>query len=388
MAGAIRAGSAGLLGGAVWLTAPAPAAAAPIFVSLDFVPVALSDDGSTAVGYTVFGVIDTIFRAVRWTREQGTQELGDLPGGRVESRASAVSADGSVVVGYSAAAAGTLAFRWTAAEGMVALGDLPGGGGSPLSRALDVSADGSVVVGESISSSGYEAFRWSEASGMLGLGDFEGSIFQSRATGVSADGSVVTGTGSRLLAERDIHEAFRWTGAGGLEGIGTLGPGLSSTGLRISNDGAAIAGASGLHELYRWTSATGWLPLGMRQNDASESFHRASVSGDGAVVAGVCSFRVGCLWDAANGTRELKQVLGDAGIELSGWDSAVATGLSLDGTALVGYGSRGSWYAVVPEPAAGALLAAGLAALCALPRRLRCGSRPRAPGAAIALRRG
>src|SRR4029079_10603321 len=54
--------------------------------------------------------------------------LGDLPGGTFFSEATAVSADGLVVVGVSNSASGREeAFRWTRAGGMVALGDLPGG---------------------------------------------------------------------------------------------------------------------------------------------------------------------------------------------------------------------------------------------------------------------
>jgi probable HAF family extracellular repeat protein len=77
--------------------------------------------------------------------------LGFLPG-LTESHASGVSADGSVVAGYSGT--GTLAhsFRWTAAGGMVDLGVLPGGG---WGSAYGVSADGSVVVGYSSITGGY-----------------------------------------------------------------------------------------------------------------------------------------------------------------------------------------------------------------------------------------
>ncbi|HET6304990.1 MAG TPA: PEP-CTERM sorting domain-containing protein, partial [Myxococcota bacterium] len=113
--------------------------------------------------------------------------LGDLPGERFESEAHAVSADGTVVVGYGTSPAGREAFRWTAATGMVALGDLPGG--SSTSFGFGVSADGSVIVGRGSSASGPEAFRWTQAGGMLGLGDLPGGAFGSIATDVSADGA-------------------------------------------------------------------------------------------------------------------------------------------------------------------------------------------------------
>ncbi len=95
--------------------------------------------------------------------------LGDLPGGKSESWAGGVSADGQVVVGWSASSNGTEAFRWTEETGMTGLGDLPGG--YFRSDAQAVSADGLVVVGGSVSSTGWEAYRWTEATGMVGLGD-------------------------------------------------------------------------------------------------------------------------------------------------------------------------------------------------------------------------
>ena len=103
------------------------------------------------------------------------QGLGDLPGGPYESQPYGVSADGSVVVGWSLAEYPPWtwqAFRWTAAEGMQALGDLPGG--QSRSGANAVSADGSVIVGYGTvgSSPGdniLEAFRWTAANGMQSI---------------------------------------------------------------------------------------------------------------------------------------------------------------------------------------------------------------------------
>ncbi|MFN9735084.1 MAG: HAF repeat/PEP-CTERM domain-containing protein, partial [Microcystis sp.] len=74
------------------------------------------------------------------------------------------------------------------------LGDLPGGGFN--SRATGVSADGSVVVGRGFSANGGQAFRWTQGTGMVGLGDLPEGIFYSSAAGVSADGSVVVGIGN------------------------------------------------------------------------------------------------------------------------------------------------------------------------------------------------
>src|SRR6476469_7826399 len=66
--------------------------------------------------------------------------LGLLPG-QAESEANSVSADGSVVAGFSGTGAETVgAFRWTRATGMQALPTPPAPG---YSYAVNVSEDGS-----------------------------------------------------------------------------------------------------------------------------------------------------------------------------------------------------------------------------------------------------
>ena len=77
--------------------------------------------------------------AFRWDATNGMVPLSDPP---VFSKGQAVSANGEVVVGDLRL--GTEAYRWDAANGMIGLGFLPG---HSRSTALGVSADGSVVVG-------------------------------------------------------------------------------------------------------------------------------------------------------------------------------------------------------------------------------------------------
>ena len=97
--------------------------------------------------------------------------LPDAPVRDAVNVASAVSADGRVVVGTSASASGDQAFRWTVDGELRALGMLPGYAAS--SWAYAVSADGSVVVGESLEQSGgpARAFIWTAESGMQPLGE-------------------------------------------------------------------------------------------------------------------------------------------------------------------------------------------------------------------------
>jgi uncharacterized membrane protein len=77
----------------------------------------------------------------------GFAGLGDLAGGDIASYATAVSAAGDVVVGFSRDAAGDEAVRWTAAAGLQGLG-------GPNSQAHGVSPDGQIIVG-SVAESSY-----------------------------------------------------------------------------------------------------------------------------------------------------------------------------------------------------------------------------------------
>ena len=109
--------------------------------------------------------------------------------------------------------------------------------------------DGSVIVGESQSADGTvrEAFLWTQGIGMVGLGDLVGGNFESRAQAVSADGSVVVGVG---YVENTGNEAFRWTEAYGMQSISQLliDGGIDLTGwllsevTHISDDGTVIVG--------------------------------------------------------------------------------------------------------------------------------------------------
>ncbi|MCA9240491.1 MAG: hypothetical protein KDA37_09840, partial [Planctomycetales bacterium] len=105
------------------------------------------------------------------------------------------------------------------AASLIGLGDLPGG--SVFSQASAISSDGSTVVGDSISASGSEAFRWTAGGGMVGLGDLPGTTFASFVYGVSSDGSAIAGRGNSAVNTR----AIRWNAADGMVDLGVLSGG-------------------------------------------------------------------------------------------------------------------------------------------------------------------
>ena len=279
------------------------------------------------------GGTGTCYEAFRWTAETGIQGLGSLPGippWGDSSDAYAISADGSVLVGYSSSAEGNQPFRWTAETGMIGLGHL-GMNTDGTSAAWGVSADGSVITGVSQSTSGVEAFRWMAAGGMVGLGDLAGGEFHSEARAISSDGHVIVGQSKGAAG----MEAFRWTAASGMLGLGDLpGGDFLSTAWAATADGQIVVGES----------STSPLTL--------EAF----------------------IWDGVHGMRRLYDVLatrhglGDA---LAGWSLTSVSDISDDGRVLVGYGFNpdgdiAGFAVVIPEPPAVAIaLLATLAILLA-----------------------
>jgi uncharacterized membrane protein len=300
---------------------------------------AVSADGSTVVGQSGYG------QAFRWTAEIGMHRLGKFPDCTWgESGAPGVSADGSVTVGYAWHDPDPAeACLWTADGEIVGLGG-PG-------CANGVSADGSVVTG--YTGRDQQVFRWTAAEGMISLGEGNG-------LDISADGSkIVAKHGDVLL----------WTAESGFVGLNYSGGPLYPNTIHISADGSTVVGGTG-----RWTAETGWEDVGFRVR---------AVSADGSIVLGekghVFYGSQAQIWDEINGSRNLKEVLtDDYGLDLSDWwDLDAATGISDDGTVIVGYGVNADGHieafrAVIPEPSTlVSLLATAALALVVCARRRR-----------------
>lgn len=304
---------------------------------------AVSANGSVVVGDFYDGSSAYDFRAFRWTKETGLVSLGALDGRN--SSAAGVSADGSVVVGFSPNGAGDHPFRWTAATGMVDLGVLNNG---VASSATGVSADGKVVVGyslDSVMSSGYRAFRWTQATGMVDLGALNGGT-SAQAYKASADGSVVVGY-SADGAANNANRAFRWTQAAGMVSLGVLNGGGESVAFGVSADGSVVVGqaqdgaANNANRAFRWTQATGMTSLGVL-NGGGDSY-AFSVSADGRVVVGWALDRPGGFqyrafrWTQTTGMQTVEQWLAAAGVTVGPSFIALgAAGTNADGSVVVG----------------------------------------------------
>jgi probable HAF family extracellular repeat protein len=197
----------------------------------------VSGDGSIVTG----GTGGAVEQAFVWTAAGGLVGLAPPGPGTWRTNAEAVSADGRVVVGdYLNVTAGARdAFRWTAETGMAGLGAF---------AASAVSDDGSVVVGTLAGGPTFEAFRWTEAAGIVPLGTL-GPDNESRARGVSRDGSRVVGYITSTLD--DSSQAFIWDAEHGmrlLKDVLVQDCGLDLTGWKltqawdVSNNGPTIVG--------------------------------------------------------------------------------------------------------------------------------------------------
>ncbi len=277
-----------------------------------------------------------------------------------------LSRDGSCAVGYQDNGFFTPyhAFRWTAATGPVDLGTLdPLNNATRSSRALDVSDDCSAVVGISDFTSGFlqHAFRWTATGGMVDLGVPAGATRQSRAFGVSADGVTIVGDAEFIDSNAFTgyrNGAFRWSG-GSFEALGSLSAGYASIATAVSADGTTIVGAASYsasptttgQSAFRWTQATGMVSLGTLPG-APHTLATA-VSDNGRVIAGTTSSSVGLIyggggstgfakgsgafrWTEATGLRDLRQLLVDAGTEMTGITLVSVSGMSPDGQWITG----------------------------------------------------
>jgi len=362
-----------------------PAHAAPIFTGLGAAPsgtgytvAAVSGDGSTVVG-TAFGrpvpsdsdtppyppiSSDAFHEAFRWTPVGGWQFLGDFPHHFIWNEdgtvGSAVSADGSTIVGYGHPAFELAPYRWTPGSGIQPLDEAASG--DPFA-ATGVSADGRVVVGVMASGGASQTFRWTAGSGLqIILGD------ASRATGVSADGSTVIGWGMGPFTI-GVFGGFRWTEAGGVENLARLTPCGDGcfheeddfVPTAVSADGSVVVGGT-----YRWTHESGPVSVGMEAD---------GVSADGNVVVGRFASGGASIWDPVHGARDLAELLASQyGLDLTGWSLGTAVGVSSDGRTIVGNGTNPAgqpegWIAFIPEPSTALLVAIGLATLKGARRR-------------------
>lgn len=268
-------------------------------------------------------------QAVKWTISDsiGTvTPLGFPPTGGFSGAVFACSADGTVACGENILQPPpgggppplpiTQAIRWTE-DGMVDLGTLPGV--TPFSgqttRANAMSNDGNTIVGFTQEPSFISRpCRWIGTT----IDDISDGQWSGQARGCSPDGQIIVGT----RVDTGSSLAFIWTEGNGRIDLGTIG----------TVDGVTYT-VSGLF-------------------DISHSACRA------CGVNTVGSTQLASIWEPGSGWRSVKEVLQNAGIDMTGWTLQFANSLSDDGRTITGYGvnpagETRAWVAFIPLPAAG-----------------------------------
>jgi probable HAF family extracellular repeat protein len=223
--------------------------------------VSISRDGSTITGDAQSDPDGPITASV-WLGNDAYYSLGGVPeGGQIDAWLSnnySVSGDGFIVVGLAWLKTGKAhAFRWEQSTGMVDLGAMNG----RSSRANAISADGTTIVGWDEHTTGFRlgAF-WRDGKETV----IDAPSFTGEAGAVTRDGNAIAG--SHYMGG---PHAYLWT-AGGATDIGILdrrGPNSdfdAAHALAVSDDAKVVVGTSGFggdSDAFIWTPDTGMVKL-------------------------------------------------------------------------------------------------------------------------------
>lgn len=295
---------------------------------LGLMPWGISFDGRTVVG------MSTDIGAALWKEQEGVSRIEGVDKPR------ALSGDGRVVVGSRDGCA----VKWTTEGKSVLLPSVLQEQRS--SEATAVSNDGSVIIGWARDRHCKRAVRWENgrASVLPWGGGYYYEHFDALPTAISSDGLTIIGL-SHLGSDIDLnlgneplwmrwlgygpHESFRWRSgrifSGRMKSLGQLPSALTTLSLRSR------------HTLQRGDSMGGMI-LNVRA---------FGVSGDGSVVVGEAtetelsgSKPAAFLWTQSQRMQKLIDVLNSAGVQTPALGRAC--GVSSDGMTIVG-NDPGAW---------------------------------------------
>lgn len=257
--------------------------------------VRISSDGSTIVGDENLSptVTSRWLGGVFWSPIPGLG--GTSSGGGEESTVGEVNADGTVIVGMGYSSSNIPhAYRWNLGVGTTDLGPWFN---SPTSRATGVSGDGTLVVG------------WQQGAMAMGVRWLNGALsifnyvdpsnvshFVQQANAVNHSGSIVVGKTIYGVS----GSAWRWdSGTNAVSLLGNLpGNGLNPIPLDLTDDGSLIVGNDGGTTLFAARRAVIWVngqaknplvhfsSLGMATTGFTELGNMTAVSRDGSAFVG------------------------------------------------------------------------------------------------------
>jgi len=220
------------------------------------------------------------------------------------------------------------------------------------SSALAVSYDGAVVVGKSgpiNSISGlsvrdannpYYGFVYNQGSATMLTTGVLNSEHASSARGVSGDGSVAVGS---TYVSRFVYSSFSYSPGGVISNLDSIA--TNNYANAASFDGSVIVGrrhfvGSGAFEAYKYSGGE-FVNLGLNGKGASEA---TAISSDGSIIAGK-------LFESANLSVDpfktfsfiyKDSVMNTIESTIEGYSYSQATGLSSDGSIMVGFASNGN----------------------------------------------
>lgn len=201
----------------------------------------MTANGSTIVGLGFLTAANA--HAVKWDEVNGMVDLGSIVQGR-SSRANAINASGTVIVGWQDESNGTRSgAKWQ--DGVESF--ITDNNGNNVGEAGGISADGSTIIG----SANPNPYVWNVVSGLTYITHPNASFsFKGGATGISGDGTKVIGYYRAFGAPPMSGEGFIWTSATGRVNLNdyAVSLGIATNGvtmglpLAISQDGKKIAG--------------------------------------------------------------------------------------------------------------------------------------------------
>lgn len=201
----------------------------------------MTTNGSTIVGLGFLTAANA--HAVKWDAVSGMIDLGSMVPGR-SSRANAINAAGTVIVGWQDEPTGTRSgAKWQ--DGVESF--ITDNNGNNVGEAGGISADGNTIIG----SANPNPYVWNAVSGLTYITHPNASFsFKGGATGISADGKKVIGYYRAFGAPPMSGEGFIWTSASGRINLNdyAVSLGIATNGvtmglpLAISQDGKKIAG--------------------------------------------------------------------------------------------------------------------------------------------------
>lgn len=289
---------------------------------------AVSADGRTIVGTVLGG--DGVASAALWKGGRTWRTLGGLPG--AASCDNQISsgwgvANDKTVVGLAWDGCGAVGFRYRPSTGMQSLG-LVGDSSIPGSRADAVSADGSLIVGWDQHDSGYwRGSRWDDGVQSLFTLDspatcdadpasaFHSWSWVGTGMGLNGPGSAVVGEGypmERSWVDPDSGTTYQWCDSGAwlwtaasghIQGLGEAPrPDFGLTAVDVSVNADVV---TGLMQPISW----GW----------GESPHAM-------------------IWTPYTGALDLQEFLASQGTFAPGWQLTSAPAVSDDGQTIGGVG--------------------------------------------------